>query len=81
MSDRVKETVFPCHVPNVSATMATRLNATPQELFFVLCPTVETPDRSELLGPSTWESRGWCRMERQLRDWDASATVRNSEKL
>ena len=28
MSDRVKETVFPCHVPNVSAIMATCLNAT-----------------------------------------------------
>lgn len=38
------------------------------ELFFVLCPMVESEDRTELLGPSTWESRGWCRMERQLRE-------------
>ena len=45
----------------------------PEELHFILCPTVETPDCSQVLGPSTWESRGWCRMERQLRDWDASA--------
>eukprot|EP00438_Fugacium_kawagutii_P014372 Skav221712 [mRNA] locus=scaffold542:91634:93418:- [translate_table: standard] len=36
--------------------------------FFVLVPPVETPSRTELLGLSTWASRGWCRMEKVLKE-------------
>eukprot|EP00438_Fugacium_kawagutii_P022198 Skav225519 [mRNA] locus=scaffold2974:39364:40875:- [translate_table: standard] len=37
------------------------------ELFLVLCPLVPSVDRSELFGPSTWASRGWCRTEKLVR--------------
>ena len=36
--------------------------------FFVLCPVVEDPACTELFGPSTWASRGWCHMEKTLRE-------------
>jgi len=36
--------------------------------FFVLCPVVENPDCTELFGPSTWASRGWCRLEKTVRE-------------
>ena len=38
------------------------------EFFFVLAPPVENPDRTELLGISTWASRGWCRLEKALKE-------------
>lgn len=37
------------------------------ELFFVLCPVVPSLDRSELFGPATWASRGWCLAEKLVR--------------
>ena len=37
------------------------------DLFFVLCPVVPSLDRSELFGPSTWASRGWCLTEKLVR--------------
>ena len=37
-------------------------------LFVVLCPMVENPDRTELFGLSTWASRGWCRLEKTIRE-------------
>lgn len=36
--------------------------------FFVLCPVVENPDCTELFGPSTWASRGCCRLEKTVRE-------------
>ncbi len=35
--------------------------------FLVLCPVVESPDQTELFGPATWASRGWCRVEKTFR--------------
>jgi len=36
--------------------------------FFVLYPVVENPDRTRLFGPTTWASRGWCLLEKTLRE-------------
>ena len=36
--------------------------------FFVLQPVVESPESGEVLGPSTWASRGWCRLEKTIRE-------------
>ena len=38
------------------------------EFFFVLAPPVENRDQTELLGISTWASRGWCRFEKALKE-------------
>ncbi|CAE7255891.1 unnamed protein product, partial [Symbiodinium sp. CCMP2456] len=38
------------------------------EFFFVLCPCIETSDRTHLLSPNTWAERGWCRVERTMRE-------------
>ena len=36
--------------------------------FFVLQPVVESPESGEVFGPSTWASRGWCRLEKTIRE-------------
>lgn len=36
--------------------------------FFVLQPVVEDPEKAELFGASTWASRGWCRLEKTVRE-------------
>jgi len=36
--------------------------------FFVLCPVIESPDQSTVFNASTWAERGWCRVERTIRD-------------
>lgn len=36
--------------------------------FFALCPVIESEDHSKLLGPQSWASRGWCRIERCCRE-------------
>ena len=36
--------------------------------FFALCPYSEDPVTSRVLGPSSWGSRGWCRLERTMRE-------------
>ncbi|CAK9088385.1 unnamed protein product [Durusdinium trenchii] len=36
--------------------------------FFALCPVIESKDHSKLLGPQSWASRGWCRIERCCRE-------------
>eukprot|EP00434_Breviolum_minutum_P035242 symbB.v1.2.031189.t1/scaffold3578.1/size55188/2 len=36
--------------------------------FFVLQPVVEDPAKAELFGASTWASRGWCRLEKTVRE-------------
>eukprot|EP00438_Fugacium_kawagutii_P003511 Skav229080 [mRNA] locus=scaffold157:137695:138444:- [translate_table: standard] len=51
------------------------------ELFLVLCPLIPSPDRSELFGPSTWASRGWCRTEilvRLLSPNSSAVVIKNS---
>ena len=44
------------------------------DFFFVLAPTVETPDQTELLGLSTWAARGWCRFEKGIRELQPDLT-------
>ncbi len=36
--------------------------------FLVLQPVVEDPEKTELFGASTWASRGWCRLEKTVRE-------------
>lgn len=36
--------------------------------FFVLCPVIESADRSQVFSPCTWAERGWCRVERTVRE-------------
>ena len=36
--------------------------------FFALCPYSEDPVTFGVLGPSSWGSRGWCRLERTMRE-------------
>ncbi|CAE7550514.1 anks1b [Symbiodinium sp. CCMP2456] len=37
-------------------------------LFLVLCPTIECPSASKVLGALTWSQRGWCALERTARE-------------
>ncbi|CAE7823403.1 ANKS1A, partial [Symbiodinium necroappetens] len=36
--------------------------------FLGLCPVVDCPDDGRVLGPISWAQRGWCRVERVLRE-------------
>ncbi|CAK9027024.1 unnamed protein product [Durusdinium trenchii] len=36
--------------------------------FFALCPVLEDPTGCRLLTPATWAERGWCRVERAVRE-------------
>ena len=36
--------------------------------FFALVPVLENPSRTNLTTPFTWNSRGWCRLERSCRE-------------
>lgn len=44
-----------------------RRRAATEAYFFILCPDIEGPDKAECFGASTWASRGWCCLERQIR--------------
>ena len=36
--------------------------------FFALVPVLENPSGTNLITPTTWNSRGWCRLERSCRE-------------
>ena len=52
--------------------------------FFALCPVVENPSQTRLLTPASWAERGWCRIERAVREFSVDETwimVRSSDDL
>ena len=36
--------------------------------FFALVPVIENPKQTNVLSPATWQQRGWCRLERSVRE-------------
>ena len=42
--------------------------------FFALCPVVENPSETRLLTPASWAERGWCRVERAVREFSVDTT-------
>eukprot|EP00435_Cladocopium_sp_Y103_P007398 s1029_g2.t1 len=40
--------------------------------FFALVPVLESPSGTNLITPVTWNSRGWCRLERSCRELSQS---------
>ena len=48
------------------------------ELFLALCPMVQDLNQQKTFGQVTWANRGWCRMEKTLRQFsDQQPLVRN----
>lgn len=43
--------------------------------FFALCPFLQDPVTSKVLCPSSWEERGWCRLERTMRELSEGSWV------
>ena len=44
------------------------------QFFFALCPTIDCPFQAKVLNAATWSSRGWCRLERAVRELSADNT-------
>ena len=51
--------------------------------FFALCPFFEDPVTSRVLGPSSWGDRGWCRLERTMRELSDGSwiLIKSAERL
>ena len=59
--------------PSQRSNLANAISSIPayvseSSFFLALCPVVENPDQSRVFTPSSWASRGWCRVERAFRD-------------
>mmetsp|Transcript_57647 Transcript_57647/g.119148 ORF Transcript_57647/g.119148 Transcript_57647/m.119148 type:complete len:444 (+) Transcript_57647:3-1334(+) len=40
----------------------------PCRVMFVLCPVIDSCDNTTTLSPSSWAGRGWCRLERLVKE-------------
>ena len=52
--------------------------------FFALCPTIACPLEGKVLSMSSWNSRGWCRLERasrELSENDSWILIKSSQSL
>ena len=51
--------------------------------FFALCPFHEDPVTSRVLSPSSWGDRGWCRLERTMRELSEGSwiLIKSAERL
>lgn len=51
--------------------------------FFALCPFFEDLVTSRVLGPSSWGDRGWCRLERTMRELSDGSwiLIKSAERL
>lgn len=44
------------------------------EFFFALCPVVESPSEGKVFTHRTWAERGWCRVERVMREMSTQSS-------